>query len=265
MSRLAITAIGIIFIFLMTTIGSAVVFCFKKGTSSKINSLFLGFASGLMIAASVWSLLLPSIEQSKDLGKFSFIPASCGIILGCLFLVLMDKVIPYFLNRKSKNESALPKKRGLSKSSKLFLAVTLHNIPEGLAVGLAFGNAFIASETSAFYSALWLAIGIGLQNLPEGAAISLPMKEQLHSSKKAFLFGFLSGVVEPIMALIGIWLSTSLAYLMPWFLAFSAGAMLFVVAEELLPDAKNGYPSNIGSLGFIFGFVVMMILDVALG
>ena len=268
MSSTAITTIGIVFIFLMTTLGSAVVFLFRKNISGKVNSIFLGFASGLMIAASIWSLILPAIEQSAFMGSFSFVPASCGIILGCLFLVLMDKFIPYLLYRKNKkkdkNQETAPK-RSLSKSAKLFLAVTLHNIPEGLAVGLAFGNAFIASQTSAFYSALWLAIGIGLQNLPEGAAVSLPMKEQLGSNKKAFLFGTFSGIVEPFMALLGIWLSTSLSQLMPWFLSFSAGAMLFVVAEELIPDSKTSFSGNIGTWGFIAGFVIMMILDVALG
>lgn len=260
MNNTTITIIGVSFIFLMTTLGSAIVFLFKKNISDKINSLFLGFASGLMIAASVWSLIIPSINQSEYLGNLSFLPATIGIILGCIFLVLMDKLLPKMLN-KNGNEN----QNTLKKSTKLFLAVTLHNLPEGLAVGLAFGNAFITSETSAFYSALWLAIGIGIQNFPEGAAISLPMKEELGSKKKAFLYGTLSGIVEPLMALIGIWLSTSLSHLMPWFLAFSAGAMLFVVAEELLPDAKSAYPTNIGTWGFIIGFVLMMILDVALG
>ena len=280
----------------MTTLGSAVVLFFKKPISEKINSLFLGFASGLMIAASVWSLILPAIEQSSNMGALSFIPSACGILLGAMFLVVMDKLIPKFLNTHSKNRynfkklnkntlknskktlkfnfspnfsyscsSNGTKKYSLTKSSKLFLAVTLHNIPEGLAVGLAFGNAFSLGQMSAFYSALWLAIGIGLQNLPEGTAVSFPMREQLGSRAKAFLFGALSGIVEPFMALIGIWLSTSLANLMPWFLAFSAGAMLFVVAEELLPDAKNNSSGKIGSWGFIIGFVLMMILDVALG
>ena len=147
----------------------------------------------------------------------------------------------------------------------LISSITLHNIPEGMAVGVAFGSLTYSLTGSTLASALTLAFGIGLQNFPEGSAISLPMKEQLGSKKKAFLFGTLSGLVEPIMACVGIWLSTSLSHLMPWFLSFSAGAMLFVVAEELLPDAKNSHPSNIGSWGFIFGFVLMMILDVALG
>ncbi len=268
MNGLTLTILGISFIFLMTTLGSTVVFLFRRRVSEKLKSLFLGFASGVMIAASVWSLLLPSIEQSSQMGKLNFLPAAIGIILGCLFLIIMDKIIPYFLKKEKndiQNKEFFQKKHGLSKSTKLFLAVTLHNIPEGLAVGLAFGNAFILGDTSAFYSALWLAIGIGLQNLPEGVAISLPMKEQLGSSKKAFFFGTFSGLVEPVMAVVGIYLAKVLSNLMPWLLSFSAGAMLFVVAEELLPDAKNSHSGNIGPCGFIVGFVLMMVLDIALG
>lgn len=260
MNGTTITIIGILFIFLMTTLGSAIVFLFKKNISEKINSLFLGFASGLMIAASIWSLLIPALDQSTNFGKWSFVPSAIGIILGALFLVLIDKIIAYFINKKNKTNNY-----HLSKSGKLFLAVTLHNIPEGLAVGLAFGNAFVLSEISAFYSALWLAIGIGIQNFPEGAALSLPLREECKSKKKAFLYGFSSGVVEPIMAVIGIFLSSLLSRIMPWLLAFSAGAMLFVVAEELLPEAKFKSGSNISTWGFVAGFVLMMILDVALG
>ena len=258
MSSTLIVAFGVTFIFLMTILGSAVVFLFKKSISDKLNSLFLGFASGLMIAASVWSLIIPAIEQSSSLEKLKFIPVTVGILLGCLFLVIMDKILPYILN---KGEGG---KRKLSKTTRFFMAVTLHNIPEGLAVGLAFGHAMIDGGISVFYSALWLAIGIGIQNFPEGAAISLPMQEKFGSKFKAFLYGSLSGIVEPIMALLGIWLSTSLAVFMPWFLGFSAGAMLFVIAEEILPDAKNLYPSKISAWGFIFGFILMMILDITL-
>ena len=255
LSGYLIATIGITFIFFMTTMGSAVVFLFKKSISDRLNSMFLGFASGIMIAASIWSLIIPSLEQSSDYGNFSFIPATIGIIGGCVFLVIMDKFLPFLL--KGKNAE-------FSKPTTLFLAITLHNIPEGLAVGLAFGNAFASSDISFFYSALWLAIGIGVQNFPEGAAVSLPMKSQLNSKCKAFLYGSLSGIIEPFMALIGIWLSTSLSSVMPWFLSFSAGAMLFVVAEELLPEAKNSYPSKVSSWGFIAGFIIMMILDVVL-
>ena len=214
-----------------------------------------------MIAASIWSLLLPALEQSTGYGSLSFIPAAVGIILGGLFLVVIDKIIAFFINRKNITIDF----KALSRSGKLFLAVTLHNIPEGLAVGLAFGNAFLLGDHSVFYSALWLAIGIGIQNFPEGAALSLPIKEETKSKKKGFLLGVASGIVEPIMAVIGIFLSSILANVMPWLLAFSAGAMLFVVAEELLPDARLKSGSNIGTWGFVMGFVLMMILDVALG
>lgn len=259
MNKYIITTLGLTFIFLMTVFGGSVVFFFKKDLSGKINSLFLGFASGLMIASSVWSLLLPAIEQSSDYGNFNFVPVAIGILLGTLFLVLMDKLVPFLLNKKRPNYT-------IHGSTKLFIAVTLHNIPEGLAVGLVFGNAFVLGQLSAFYSALWLALGIGIQNFPEGSTISLPMKEHLKSNKKAFLYSVLSGLVEPIMAIIGILLSSLLAGIMPWLLSFSAGAMLFVVAEELLPEAKNSYPnSNVSGWGLIIGFVIMMILDVAFG
>jgi len=261
MNKYIITTIGLAIVFLMNALGGSLVFLFRRNLSGKINSLFLGFASGLMIASSVWSLLLPAIEQSGDFGNFCFVPASLGIVMGTLFLVFMDKLVPYLLNKKRKNT-----KFSMNKSTKLFLAVTLHNIPEGLAVGLVFGNAFVLGELSAFYSALWLAVGIGIQNFPEGSAVSLSLKEQFASNKKAFFYSAMSGLVEPIMAIIGILLSSWLSFLMPWLLAFSAGAMLFVVAEELLPEAKNSSPkSNVTGWGLIIGFVVMMILDIAFG
>ena len=256
MSTTFILILGVAFVFIMTTLGSAVVFLFKKNISDKVNSLFLGFASGIMVAASVWSLIIPGVEQAENFGKLNFLPVSVGIVFGCLFLIFMDKIVPKLIKKKEQNE--------LSKPSRLFLAITIHNIPEGLAVGLAFGNAIALSQTSLFYSALWLAIGIGVQNFPEGAAVSLPMKQQLNSKTKAFLYGAFSGVVEPIMAVIGILLCSLLVNFMPWLLGFAAGAMLFVVAEELMPDAKNLYPSKISAWGFIFGFVLMMILDVVM-
>ena len=259
MTNLAITIIGIAFIFLMTTLGSMVVFVFKRPLKDKTKSLMLGFASGLMIATSVWSLLLPSISQSEHLGVLSFLPATGGVILGCLFLVFLDKFVPWVLQKKEENES------GSAKSQKLFLAVTLHNIPEGLAVGLAFGSAFVSGETSVFLSALWLAIGIGIQNFPEGTTIALTIKEVSGSRKKGFWYGFFSGAVEPIVAVLGIFLATFISSIMPWLLSFSAGAMLFVVVEELLPEVKVADKGKIGSWGFIAGFVLMMILDVAFG
>lgn len=255
MSNIGLTIIGISFIFLMTTLGSAMVFFFKKNISDKFNSIFLGFSSGLMIAASIWSLIIPALDQSGDWGNLNFIPAACGMILGCLFLVMIDFIVPKLKKDKQK----------LSRNSKFFLAVTVHNIPEGLAVGLAFGCAFIAGTSAAFYGALGLAIGIGIQNFPEGAAISLPLQKQTQSKAKSFWLGTLSGTVEPVMALIGIWLSTKLTALMPWFMSFAAGAMLFVVCEELIPESRKGSSGSLSTWSFIIGFILMMILDVALG
>ncbi len=256
MSNITIAVLGISFMFLMSVLGGSIVFLFKKDLSDKTNSIFLGFASGIMISSSIWSLLLPSLEGASSYGAFKFLPAAVGIILGTLFLVLMDKLVPKILNRKKKNGNY-----ALSNTSKLFLAVTLHNIPEGLAAGLALGNAFVMGGGAA-YSALWFVIGIGIQNFPESSAISLPLKDKLKSNKKAFFYSVLSGAVEPVMAVIGILLSTAMSSLMPWLLAFAAGSMLFVVAEEMMPEAKvEG--SNIAGWGMIIGFVVMMILDIA--
>lgn len=260
MSNITITILGISFIFVMTVLGGGIVFLFKKDLNKKFNSLFLGFASGLMIAASIWSLILPAIEQSAGYGLLNFLPASLGIIIGATFLVVVAKLIPFLLNRK---KGVVTKE--MTRPAKLFLAVTLHNIPEGLAVGLAFGNAFLIGEVSAFYSALWFAIGLGIQNFPEGSAVALPLSCAFNSKKKAFFYNILSAAVEPIMAIIGVLLATALSSIMPWLLAMSAGAMLFVVADELLPDTKENHPSNIGAWGLIIGFVIMMILDVALG
>lgn len=264
MSNTLITALGIIFIFAMTTLGSASVFLFKKGASDKLNSLFLGLSSGVMIAASVWSLLLPAMSQAEECGweNISFIPVAIGLVIGSLFLIFIEKIC--FLIQKERHKDISPQSF-MKKSTKLFLAVTVHNIPEGLSVGLAFGNAFVTGGENGFILALALAIGIGVQNLPEGAAISLPMAKGLGSKWKAFGFGALSGAVEPVMAVIGILLSTVLTPIMPWLLAFSAGAMIYVVIEELLPESKEKTNSKISTWGFIAGFVIMMILDVALG
>ncbi len=259
MSDILIAVLGISFMFLMSVLGGSIVFLFKKDIKEKTNSIFLGFASGIMIASSIWSLLLPAMEQSTSYGVLSFLPAAIGIILGTLFLVMMDKVLPKLLNRKSKNPN-----KSMSGTSKLFLAVTIHNIPEGLAAGIAFGNALLLGG-NAIYSALWFVIGIGIQNFPESSAISLPLKEKLKSNKKAFLYSVLSGAVEPVMAIIGILISTAMSSLMPWLLAFAAGSMLFVVAEEMIPEAKYSQESHIAGWSLIFGFVVMMILDVAFG
>jgi len=262
MTNLTMTIFGFTIIFAMTTLGAMFVFFFKKNISPKFNTVFLGFASGIMIAASIWSLLLPSIEASKDLGKLSFVPASVGFIIGGLFLVLLDKVVTYFKKGKNDQEGRC---NNLIKSTKLFLAVTIHNIPEGLAVGFAFGAAATMGETAAYVSALGLAIGIAIQNLPEGAAVSLPMKNATGSKSKAFLYGMGSGIVEPIFALVGYYLAAYFTVLQPWLLAFAAGAMLFIVAEDLIPDSKCQKSPHLGTWGVMAGFAIMMILDVALG
>lgn len=262
MSTIGYTAIGFTIIFLATTLGSAVVFLFKKDISDKLNTLFLGFAAGIMIAASIWSLLIPSIEGSADLGTWKFVPAAVGFIVGGLFLVLLDKVIPHFHSGIEQDEGPSTK---LKKPIKMFFAITIHNIPEGLAVGFAFGAAAVVGTQAAMISALGLAIGIAVQNFPEGAAVSLPLKRATGSSVKSFLFGMGSGAVEPVAAIIGYFLAAYLTVAQPWLLAFAAGAMIFVVAEDLIPDAKLSEHSHIGTWGVMAGFVVMMVLDVALG
>lgn len=262
MGNVLMTIIGICFIFIMTTLGASVVFFFKGDISQKVNTLFLGFASGIMIAASIWSLLLPAIEASASYGNLNWLPAVIGFIIGGLFLVLLDKLIPHFHKGASEDEGP---RVALKKSTKLFFAVTIHNIPEGLAVGFAFGAAALIGTNAAFISALGLAIGIGVQNLPEGAAIALPMKNVTGNRGKAFLYGMGSGVVEPLFAIIGYFLATYITILQPWLLAFAAGAMIFVVAEDLIPDAKLTENPHLGTWGVMVGFAVMMILDVALG
>lgn len=263
MSNNTLTIIGFAVIFLMTTMGSSLVFFFKNDISQKVNSLLLGLAGGIMVAASVWSLIIPSIDMSEaTFGKYAWFPAATSIILGGLALALLDKIVPHMHNGTHQEEGP---RSHFSKSMKLFFAVTLHNIPEGLAVGFAFGAAAVIGDTASYISALGLALGIGIQNFPEGAAVALPMKQVTGSSKKAFLFGMSSGIVEPLSAIVGFFLASHLIVLQPWLLAFSAGAMLFVVAEDLIPDANISENPHTGTWGFMVGFIIMMILDVALG
>lgn len=241
---LALAATG--FTFLMTAAGSAIVFFFKNEIPDKLQRLFLGFASGVMIAASIWSLLIPSIEQAESYGFPGWFPASAGFILGSLFLLLLERALPHFAGDKLK---VLPKNGALYKNFLLFFAITLHNIPEGMAVGLAWP----------------LAIGIGIQNFPEGAAISLPLRKSGLSRIKAFLIGSATGIVEPIFGLLAVFIARQAQASMPWLLSFAAGAMIYVVVEELIPEAHLGERSTAGTMGVIIGFVLMMILDVALG
>lgn len=263
MSNSVLTIIGFSIIFIMTTLGASLVFFFKKEISKSINSFLLGIAGGIMVAASIWSLIIPSIDMSEvTFGKMAWFPAAVSIILGGIALALLDKIVPHMHNGTHQEEGP---RSHFSKSMKLFFAVTLHNIPEGLAVGFAFGAASVAADNAAFISALGLAFGIGIQNFPEGAAVSLPMKQVTGSRNKAFLFGMGSGAVEPLAAIVGFFLASHLIFLQPWLLAFSAGAMLFVVAEDLIPDANISDNPHTGTWGFMIGFIIMMILDVALG
>ena len=255
-----LTVFGICFIFMMTTLGSAVVFFFKGEIYQKTQAFFLGLASGVMISASVWSLLLPALDTfTLSFGKLAFIPAVVSVLLGGLFLMILDVLFPVFnANHKKTNIS-------FAKPFRLFLAVTFHNIPEGLAVGFAFGSAFVSGEITAFAGAIGLAVGIGVQNFPEGMAVALPMKTALNSNRKAFLWGTGSGIAEPIFAFLGFVLASQLQILQPWLLASSAGAMLFVSAEDLIPDAKIPEKPKLGAWGVLIGFVLMMALDVGLG
>lgn len=262
MNQTLMTVIGFVIIFAATTLGAALVYFFKKDISPKTNTLFLGFASGIMIAASVWSLLLPSIDGAIDWGKWSFVPALVGFLLGGIFLVILDKVVPHFHSGIGEEEGPCT---ALKKPLKMFLAVTIHNIPEGLAVGFAFGAAAASGSNAAFVAALGLAIGMAIQNIPEGAAVALPMSQSTGSKGKAFLYGMGSGAVEPLAALIGYFLAAALTAAQPWFLAFAAGAMIFVVAEDLIPDAQLSSHPHLGTWGVMIGFAVMMVLDVALG
>lgn len=258
-----LTIVGFLVIFVATSLGASMVFFFNSVFSGRVNALMLGFAAGVMTAASVWSLLIPSIESVNDtFGVWSWVPAVLGFIVGGLFLMLLDHVIPHIHFGTEQEEGP---KTHLHKSIKMFLAVTIHNIPEGLAVGFAFGAASIDGSASAYAAALGLSVGIAIQNLPEGAAVSLPMSQVVRSRSKAFLFGVGSGIVEPIAALLGFMLASQLIALQPWLLAFAAGAMIFVVAEDLIPDAKMEENPHLGTWGFMAGFAVMMVLDVALG
>ncbi len=250
------------FTFLMTSAGAAMVFFFRKTFHPKIQKIFLGFAAGVMIAASVWSLLIPAIEEAEANGQIGWIAAAGGFILGIAFLYGLDRFIPHLHPEVNKTE-------GISSSFKrttlLVLAVTLHNIPEGMAVGLSFARAAQNHSSSSMYAtALALAIGIGIQNFPEGAAISLPLRQEGLSLKKSFWVGSMSGIVEPIFGILSVFIASMIFPYMPWLLSFAAGAMMYVVVEELIPEAHLGEHSNTGTMGVMFGFLIMMILDVAL-
>ena len=253
---------GILIPFLGTSAGAACVFFMKKNLNEQIQRALTGFAAGVMVAASIWSLLIPAIEQSSELGKFSFVPAAVGFWIGVLFLLLLDHMIPHLHQNSNKAEG--PKSK-LQRTTMLVLAVTLHNIPEGMAVGVAFAGAVMGNTGITMAGALALAVGIAIQNFPEGAIISMPLRGEGMSRTKAFVCGVLSGIVEPIGALLTIWLTSSIRPALPYFLSFAAGAMIYVVVEELIPESQNGEHTNIGTIGVAVGFALMMVLDVALG
>ena len=247
-----------------TTAGSACVFFLKGKIRPSLQKALLGFASGVMIAASVWSLLMPSIEMSQNMGGLAFLPAAAGVLVGVFFLLILDRSIPH-LHLGAKSPEG-PKKEKMKKATMLVLAVTLHNIPEGMAVGVIFAGALSSSSEITMAGALTLAVGIAIQNFPEGAIISMPLKSDGGVSRgRAFLYGTLSGVVEPVAAVITILLAGLVTPILPYLLAFAAGAMIYVVVQELIPEASQGTHSNIGTIGFAVGFVIMMVLDVALG
>jgi ZIP family zinc transporter len=262
-SPLILAMIGTGFTFFCTTAGAAVVFFFRGEIKDSFQKTFLGFAAGVMIAASVFSLLIPAIELAEKQNQIGWIPAAGGFFLGALFLLLLDNLLPH-LHPGSSTPEGLPSK--IKRTTMLVFAITLHNIPEGMAVGLTFGLvAFDGGNSASIAAAFALALGIGLQNIPEGAAVSLPLKSEGFSRTKAFIYGSLSGFVEPLAAVIGVLLAGYIVSVMPWLLAFAAGAMIYVVVEELIPAARLGEHSHTGTMSVMAGFLVMMILDVALG
>lgn len=262
MNNFQIILIGISIPFLGTLLGSGMVFFMKKEMKPTLQKLLLGFASGVMVAASIWSLILPSIEMAEEQNLISWIPASIGFLLGIFFLLILDSIIPH-LHLDHKEPEGMKAK--LNKSMMLTLAVTLHNIPEGMAVGVVFSGFILGNLGVSLAGAFALTIGIAIQNFPEGAIISMPLRGDGNTKKRAFLYGALSGIVEPIAALLTIFLAKFIVPVLPYLLSFAAGAMIYVVIEELIPESQSGEHSNIGTIGFAVGFVVMMVLDIALG
>ena len=253
--------IGILLPFAGTVLGSACVF-FLKSLKKKIDKLLTGFAAGVMVAASVWSLLIPAMEQSENMGRLAFVPASVGFLLGFGFLLCIDEVVPHLHMYSDKPEGI---KSGLSKHAMMLLAVTIHNIPEGMAVGVVLAAMQAEQSGITIGAALALAIGIAIQNFPEGAIIAIPLHNSGLEKKKAFVLGMLSGVVEPIGTILVLLMASTFTPILPYFLSFAAGAMIYVVVEELIPEMSEGKHSNIGVIAFSIGFVLMMILDIFFG
>lgn len=252
---------GVMIPFLGTGLGAAMVFCLKKQISEGLQKILTGFAAGVMVAASFWSLLQPALESSEDMGKLSFVPAAVGFFIGIGFLLLLDEITPH-MHMDQQVEGPRSK---LKRTTKLILAVTLHNIPEGMAVGVVYAGWRAGEAGVSQTAALALALGIAIQNFPEGAIVSMPLLAEGMPKGKTFLYGVLSGVVEPIAAVVTILAASAVVPILPYLLAFAAGAMMYVVVEELIPEMSEGRHSNSGTISFALGFVLMMILDVALG
>lgn len=255
-------ALGLLIPFAGTTLGSAMVFCMRREMNRKLEKMLLGFASGVMIAASVWSLLIPAIDMAAEQGGLSWVPPMVGFLGGMAFLLALDSVIPHLHLESTSPEGV---EADLKKTTMLVLAVTLHNIPEGMSVGVTFAGALLGNTGITMAGAFALAVGIAIQNFPEGAIISMPLRGEGMSRLRAFVYGSLSGIVEPIAAAVTILLAGQIVPALPYLLAFAAGAMIYVVVEELIPESQIGEHSNIGTIGVAIGFVIMMVLDVALG
>ena len=248
--------------FIGTALGAACVYFMRDGISQRMERALSGFAAGVMVAASVWSLLIPSMDHASAMGGWAFVPAVVGFWAGILFLLLLDHVIPHLHNHGTEDEGPRSK---LKRTTKLVLAVTLHNIPEGMAVGVTYAGWLTGSTSITMTGALALAIGIAIQNFPEGAIISMPLRAEGTTRNRSFMYGMLSGVVEPLGALLTIALASAILPYIPYLLSFAAGAMLYVVVEELIPEMAAGSHSNVGTIMFAVGFTLMMALDVALG
>lgn len=254
MQKILYSIVGILIPFIGTGLGSAFVYFLKKDMNEKVQKMTVGFAAGVMLAASIWSLILPSVEMAKEQGKIPWLPATVGLILGVVFLLIINKIA-----------EKIEKKNNGKKLNMLMFSVTLHNIPEGMAVGVCFAGFLAGNAGIGLLEAMLLSIGIAIQNIPEGAIISMPLKMQGESRNKAFSYGILSGIVEPISAIITMLLINIVVPLLPYLLSFAAGAMIFVVIEELVPEMHSGKKSNLGIIGLNIGFSIMMILDIALG
>ena len=253
---------GLLLPFLGTSLGSALVLFMKNEMKEEVQKSLTGFAAGVMVAASVWSLLIPAMDQAQEnMGRLAFVPAVVGFCLGMLFLLILDQVTPHM----HLDESVEGPKCSMKKTTMLVLAVVLHNIPEGMAVGVVYAGWLTGNVSISASAALALALGIAIQNFPEGAIVSMPLCSSGTGKGKAFLYGTLSGIVEPLAAIFTICLAKYLVGVMSYLLAFAAGAMMYVVVEELIPESAEGEHSNIGTIGFAAGFILMMILDVALG